>query len=116
MADLKSIIQLVTGSKDSIEALPVLTDTLITELKPVAYEFLKQGAEFFNDYADNKDFPKTLAQINKNKYDAYIEVGFTPEQAFQLLLADKTKSTNVASSASATASNALSTTKENSPK
>jgi len=38
-----------------------------------------------------------MAKVKKNQFDAYVEVGFTPEQAMTFLLNDMTNMKNNAS-------------------
>ena len=40
------------------------------------------------DYSENTEYPAICAKIKKNTYDAYVNVGFTEDQALALMIND----------------------------
>jgi len=44
--------------------------------------------EVYKDFANNAEYFITKAKVRKNQYDAYVDVGFTKEQAMVFLLTD----------------------------
>lgn len=42
----------------------------------------------YKDYSNNLELPAITAKIRKNMYDAYINAGFTEEQALLLMIND----------------------------
>lgn len=60
----------------------------IEKYKPIAYKALKYFVDIYDDYANNKEWFVLNAKVKKNMYDAYVEAGFTEDQAMALLLND----------------------------
>lgn len=44
--------------------------------------------EVYKDFANNTEYPATVAKVKKNMYDAYIEAGFSEDQALALMIND----------------------------
>ena len=63
----------------------------INKYKPLAYELLHELLKIYEDYANNKEYPATVAKAKKNMFDAYVTVGFTEDQAIALMLNDNLK-------------------------
>ena len=61
---------------------------LIAEWKPIAYEIAKEVVEIYKDYANNTEYPAIVAKSKKTMYDAYVNVGFTEDQALALMIND----------------------------
>lgn len=40
------------------------------------------------DYSENTEYPAIQARIKKNMFDAYVNVGFTEDQALALMIND----------------------------
>ena len=40
------------------------------------------------DYSDNTEYPAIYAKIKKNTYDAYVNAGFTEDQALAIMIND----------------------------
>ena len=72
----------------SPEAGFVLLKALIRKYKPMVYEVCDVLMDFYRDYASNEELPKLQAKIQKSKYDAYIEAGFSEDQALALMIDD----------------------------
>ena len=49
---------------------------------------LKELMVIMKDYSENTEYPAICAKIKKNTYDAYVNVGFTEDQALALMIND----------------------------
>jgi len=69
----------------------VLTPTikeLIAKYKPMVYELAQEVVEVYKDYSNNTEHPAVVAKVKKNMYDAYVNAGFTEDQALALMIND----------------------------
>jgi len=71
-------------------AKPMVSE-LVEQYKPLLYGVCEEVFNIYKDYANNIDYFNTVATCKKNQYDAYVNIGFTPEQAMGLLLNDNKK-------------------------
>lgn len=82
---MDKILELLTSS-------PELAKTMIGELvgkyKPLVYYVADELFNVYKDYANNTEYFTTVAKSRKNQFDAYIDIGFTEDQAMSLLLND----------------------------
>jgi len=76
------------------EVFKVLIKTQVEKYKPLVYAVGEELLGIYKDYADNKEIFVTIAKVKKNQFDAYVEIGFTPEQAMAFLLNDMTNMKN----------------------
>jgi hypothetical protein len=60
----------------------------IEAYKPIVYGLVQELVEIYKDYSNNTEYPATVAKVKKNMYDAYINVGFTEDQALALMIND----------------------------
>ena len=58
----------------------------VNQYRPVVYTLLSELFSFYDDLANNDELFKTQALIKYNAYKAYIDIGFTKEQATLFLL------------------------------
>ena len=63
----------------------------IKEYTPIAIDVAKELFEIYKKYVDNEELHIYRAKSLMNDYQAYINAGFTEDQAFTLLLNDKTQ-------------------------
>ena len=56
--------------------------------KPYVYGLAQEIVDIMKDYSNNTEYPAIVAKSKKNMYDAYIEVGFTEDQALALMIND----------------------------
>ena len=63
----------------------------IKEYTPIAIDVAKELFEIYKKYVDNEELHIYRAKNLMNDYQAYINAGFTEDQAFTLLLNDKTR-------------------------
>lgn len=76
------------------DAAAVLVKAFIEKYKTAAYSMLEDLHTIYKDYANNKEYFKTVATVKKNQYDAYLEAGFSEEQATAFLINDNLKLLN----------------------
>lgn len=60
----------------------------INKYKPIIYDLAQEVVEVCRDYSNNTDYPAIIAKSKKNLYDAYVNVGFTEDQALALMIND----------------------------
>ena len=72
------------------EVVRELIKSQVNEYKPLVYMIGEELLEIYKDYANNKELFLTTATVKKNQFDAYVELGFTDDQAITLLLNDMT--------------------------
>lgn len=68
-----------------------LLKVLIEKYKPMAYEIGNIFVDVYKDFANNTEYPAVVAKAKKNMYDAYVEAGFTEDQALALMINDNIK-------------------------
>ena len=68
-----------------------LLKVLIEKYKPMAYEIGNIFVDIYKDFANNTEYPAVVAKVKKNMYDAYVEAGFTEDQALALMINDNIK-------------------------
>ncbi len=79
---------LVNAAKEDPMMAVELVKQVIDLYKPAVYGILHEFLGVYKDYANNTEFPETKARVFKNAYDAYMNVGFTADQAMALLIND----------------------------
>ena len=52
------------------------------------YDILKELMVIAKDYSENTEYPAIQAKTKKNMFDAYVNVGFTEDQALALMIND----------------------------
>ena len=70
------------------ESATLLLHTYVEKYKPVAYAAGRELLGVAKDYADCKDVFEVTAKIKKNQFDAYVNAGFTEDQAIAFILND----------------------------
>lgn len=63
----------------------------IEKYKPMVYELLQEIVEIYRDYSKNTDHPSVVAKVKRNMYEAYLEAGFTEDQAMTLMVNDNSQ-------------------------
>lgn len=61
---------------------------MIEKYKPMAYEVANIIEDIYRDYSNNTEHPALVAKVKKNMYDAYVDAGFTEDQAMALMIND----------------------------
>jgi len=70
------------------EAVKVLIKEQVGQYKPLLYMIGQELLEVYKDFSNNTEYFTAKAKVRKNQFDAYVEVGFTKEQAMMFLLTD----------------------------
>lgn len=73
------------------ETVPVLISELINKYKPTIYAVAKEVVEIMKDYANSTEYFETCAKIKRQQFDAYVNAGFTEEQAIAFIINDNLK-------------------------
>ena len=61
-------------------------ENLVAQYKPIIYAVLREGFQGYKDIVDNDEYFVQRAQMRCKMYKAYIDAGFTEEQAMLFLL------------------------------
>ena len=80
--------KLIEAFMESPEVGFVLLKTMIEKYKPMAYEVANIIEDVYRDYSNNTEHPALVAKVKKNMYDAYVNAGFTEDQALALMIND----------------------------
>lgn len=83
--NIENIIKLMLEDPDMI---PCLIPELVNKYKPSVYVLAKELLNIMKDYSNNTEYFETKAKIYKNQFDAYVNVGFTEEQAIAFMIND----------------------------
>ena len=73
---------------ENFENLGEIVKSYITKYKEPVYDVLKELMVIMKDYSENTEYPAICAKIKKNTYDAYVNAGFTENQALALMIND----------------------------
>ena len=68
------------------ETIQQIAGNLLNQYKPVAYSIIGELFTLYEDLANNRRLHGAHADMKWNAYSAYIDAGFSPEQAMALLL------------------------------
>lgn len=80
--------ELVKLLVENPEMIVAIAKASITKYKPIVYSLAQEFVEIEKDLGNNKEYPAAIARVKKNMYDAYVEVGFTEDQALALMIND----------------------------
>lgn len=70
------------------ESVGVIVKTYITKYKEPMYDILKELMVIAKDYSENTEYPAIQAKTKKNMFYAYVNAGFTEDQALALMIND----------------------------
>ena len=82
---METILSLLLADTEAL--MPTIKE-YIDKYKPVVYGIAQEFAEIYGDYANNTEYFATVAKVKKNMYDAYVNAGFTEDQAMALMIND----------------------------
>lgn len=86
--DYSKIFEELLKDPSSVQImLGALLETYKPTLRVIVSALFQLGNELQEEYASS-GYPLASARARKAKYDAYVEAGFTPDQAMSLLLTD----------------------------
>lgn len=83
--------KIIDAFMESPETGFALLKVLIEKYKPMAYEIGNVFVDIYRDFANNTEYPAVVAKAKKNMYDAYVDAGFTEDQALALMINDNIK-------------------------
>lgn len=86
--------ELITAFMESPESGFTLVKTMVEKYKPMAYEIGNIVLDIYKDFSNNQEYFETVAKVKKNMFDAYIEAGFSEDQAFALIINDNIQRLN----------------------
>ena len=86
--------ELITAFMESPESGFTLVKTMVEKYKPMAYEIGNIVLDIYKDFSNNQGYFDTVAKVKKNMFDAYIEAGFSEDQAFALIINDNIQRLN----------------------
>lgn len=76
---------------ESPETIPVLIPSLVEQYKPTIYSVCNEFHKMMKDYANNTEYFETCAKIKKQQFDAYVNIGFSEDQAIAFIINDNLK-------------------------
>lgn len=76
---------------ESPEIIPVLIPSLVEQYKPTIYSVCNEFHKMMKDYANNTEYFETCAKIKKQQFDAYVNIGFSEDQAIAFIINDNLK-------------------------
>ena len=76
---------------ESPETIPVLIPSLVEQYKPTIYSVCNEFHKIMKDYANNTEYFETCAKIKKQQFDAYVNAGFSEDQAIAFIINDNLK-------------------------
>ena len=88
MNQTELIMELLKQITKSPEDLVETIHSVVEKYKPVAYSICKEVVDMYDDYANNKEYPVMVATARKNQFDAYINAGFSEDQAIAFIIND----------------------------
>ncbi len=82
---METILRLLA---ENPESLGEVVKAYIIKYKEPVYDVLNELMIIAKDYSENTEYPAIRAKIKKNMFDAYVNVGFTEDQALALMIND----------------------------
>ena len=61
-------------------------ENLVAQYKPIIYAVVREGFQGYKDLVTNDEYFTQRAQMRRKMYTAYIDAGFTEEQALLFLV------------------------------
>ena len=80
--------ELLNNLLENPEVLKEMIKEQVCQYKPLVYMIGTELLEVYKDFANNTEYFTAKAKVRKNQFDAYVEIGFTKNQAMVFLLAD----------------------------
>jgi len=80
---IPNILSSISGDPEIMQE---VIKNIIKQYKPIVYTILQELFEVYKDLANNEEVFKAQAQMKSNAFKAYMETGFSSEQAMLLLL------------------------------
>lgn len=87
----EKILEMMLENPDTI---PALVPALVEKYKPALYSICNELHNMLKDYSNNTEYFETNAKIKKQIFDAYVNAGFSEEQAIVFMINDNIKLMN----------------------
>lgn len=94
--DMEKILELFMENPASAAE---MINALIDQYKPVAYSIGNKLLEIYRDYVDKDELYDLNARMQKKKFDAFVNAGFSEDQAMLLVLQENIKTKDTFSNA-----------------
>lgn len=82
---MEEILKVLMENPENVEE---IAKAYITKYKEPMYDILKELMVIAKDYSENTEYPAIKAKTKKNMFDAYVNAGFTEDQALALMIND----------------------------
>ena len=79
---LDKLMQGVLGNPEIVQT---IVQNITEQYKPVIYTILNEILVAYEELSENERVAKVAAKLKRNYFNAYIEAGFTEEQAMEFL-------------------------------
>ena len=80
---IPNILSSISGDPEIMQE---VIRNIVKQYKPIVYTILQELFEVYKDLANNEEVFKAQAKMKSNAYRAYMEAGFSSEQAMLFLL------------------------------
>jgi len=91
--NLGALLPMLMGDTEMAEE---TIENLVSQYKPIIYAVVREGFQGYKDLVANDEYFTQRAQMRRKMYSAYIEAGFTEEQAMLFLLdSDATRANTI---------------------
>ena len=83
---MNNILEMLLSNPDAASK---SIDVMANTYKPLIYKIIAVLWDFYKDYAKNDEYFSTVASASYNMFKAYVDAGFTEDQAMMLMLNSK---------------------------
>ena len=80
--------EMLSGGESEDASLDDIIKGYIKKYKPTVYMAFDELVKVMKDFVKYDDYYKVVAENKRNMYDAYVEIGFSEDQAMALILND----------------------------
>lgn len=80
--------EMLSGGESEDTSFDDIIKGYIKKYKPTVYMAFDELVKVMKDFVNYEDYYKVVAENKRNMYDAYVEIGFSEDQAMALILND----------------------------
>lgn len=80
--------EMLSGGESEDTSVDDIIKGCIKKYKPTVYMAFDELVKVMKDFVKYDDYYKVVAENKRNMYDAYVEIGFSEDQAMALILND----------------------------
>ena len=80
--------EMLSGGESKDTSFDDIIKGYIEKYKPTVYMAFDELVKVMKDFVKYDDYYKVVAENKRNMYDAYVEIGFSEDQAMALILND----------------------------